>query len=588
MHEFIFHQCKSITFALMKRIKTHYLLIQYLFIVSIYGSISSCNSFLDETGCVLHTVEQCMEAHPDSALCLLESIPQPQQLKDEYRANYYLLLTQARDKNYMDLSTDSSINYSVMYFKEKDNTSKYGKSMYYYGRVIQMCGDYPRALKIFLDAQQSLEDAKEYKILGLMSEDISIINRSQSFYDKAIHHSRDAILYYYLAKDTLGVAYAHQTLATAFFLNQQIDSTRKYTKQSLHLLKANPLKLKVGANKLFGLACSFQKEYLQAEFYFLKVLNENPNNKSRVHHYLSLGHLYQMMGRHNEAKEYLDKCIQSDKLNVRSEAYSHLSQIAISENKLKDALYYKQLSDSLQYIVENETKKTELVEIDKKHLVEKYTDEKFKTESKNRILYSIFLTILTLIIFILFILYEKYNSAKRQLSKNQKYIESNRNKINQYKKRIESYKRQQTELATSFEDEIKILNDKIADLSIDTRNFISKIDIEVLIKMLKNGDIVAENITAEEWKRIYNLTNSLFHNALISLKTKHPRLTDHDIEILSFMLLGFSPKEMIILFDSKSGHTLSKAKLRLKERLELKKGDSLDNFVKNCREGKTP
>lgn len=588
MHEFIYHKYKSITFAFMKRIKTRYLLIQYLFIVSIYSSISSCNSSLDETGCILNTVEQCMEAHPDSALCLLESIPQPQQLKDEYRANYYLLLTQARDKNYMDLSTDSSINYSVMYFKEKNNTSKYGKSMYYYGRVIQMCGDYPRALKIFLDAQQSLEDAKEYKILGLMSEDISIINRSQSFYDKAIHHSRDAIRYYYLAKDTLGVAYAHQTLATAFFFKQQIDSTRKYTKRSLLLLKENPLTLEVDANKLLGFACSFLKEYSQAEFYFLKVLNEDPDDESKVHHYLSLGHLYQMMGRCDDAKEYLYKCTNSNKLIVRSSAYKHLSKIAIMENKPKDALIYNQLSDSLLHTVENEQIKTELIEVDTKYLEEKLTNEKFKIESENRILYSISFIIFILASCIIYYLYKKYYSAKRQISRNQKHLEANRNKINQYKKKIKLYEHQQIELATSFEDEIKKLNDKIADLSIDTRDFISKIDIEVLIKMLKSGNIVAENITSEEWNKIYSLTNNLYYNVLISLNTKYPRLTDHDIRIICFMLLGFSPKEMIILFDSKSGHTLSKAKLRLKERLELKKGDSLDNFVKNCREGKTP
>lgn len=572
----------------MKKIKTYYQFVQYLLVASIYGSISSCNYTPNDTETILNTVELCMEAHPDSALRLLESISQPQQLKDEYRANYYLFLTQARDKNYMDLSTDSSIIYSVKYFKKKGNVSKYGKSMYYYGRVIQMCEEYPRALKIFLDAQQPLKDAKEYKILGLMSEDMSIINRSQSFYDKAIHHSRNAIRYYYLAKDTLGVAYGHQTLATTFFLNQQIDSMRKYTKKSLHLVNKNPLRLEISAYKLLGLACSFQKEYSQAEFYFLKVLNEEPNKNKKVQHYLSLGHLYQMMGHYDEAKEYLYKCIQCDKFIVRSDAYSHLSEIAIAENKLKDAISFKQISDSLRHLVKNESTKTELIQTDTKHIQEMYTNEKFKIESKNRILYIIFLFTIICTSCIIYCLYKNYYSAKRQIIKNKKHLETNKNKINQYKLKLESYKRQQENLETSFEYEIKNLNDKIRDLSINTQEFISKIDIEVLIKMLKNGNIIAENITSEEWNKIYSLTNNLYYNVLISLKTKYRRLTDHDIRIICFMLLGFSAKEIITLFDSKSGHTLSKAKLRLKERLELKKGDSLDKFVQNCREGVIP
>lgn len=64
----------------------------------------SCNSGLDGTMVMLKQAEQCMEAYPDSALQLLNGIHNPDELAKKERAEYLLLLTQARDKNYMDLS----------------------------------------------------------------------------------------------------------------------------------------------------------------------------------------------------------------------------------------------------------------------------------------------------------------------------------------------------------------------------------------------------------------------------------------------------------------------------------------------------
>lgn len=53
--------------------------------------------------------------------------------------------------------------------------------------------------------------------MGLLLTDISILNREQSLYDEAINTCRLAIVYYYRAKDTLGVAYTYQTMGSSFF-----------------------------------------------------------------------------------------------------------------------------------------------------------------------------------------------------------------------------------------------------------------------------------------------------------------------------------------------------------------------------------
>ena len=57
-----------------------------------------------------------METCPDSALLLLNQIPQSEKLQGKECADYALLLTQARDKNCLDsLQSDSLIKLAVDY-----------------------------------------------------------------------------------------------------------------------------------------------------------------------------------------------------------------------------------------------------------------------------------------------------------------------------------------------------------------------------------------------------------------------------------------------------------------------------------------
>ncbi|MBC8592470.1 tetratricopeptide repeat protein [Oscillospiraceae bacterium N12] len=343
-----------------------------LFTILLSGVVTSCQFTPKSMDSLLDRVEGCMEAHPDSALQLLESVTEPEKMSEESLARYYLLLTQARDKNYQDLSSDSSIIYSVNYFKDYDDPSRYGKSMYYYGRVMQMCDEDIRAMKIYLEAQNALKEAGEYKMLGLLHGNIAILNQNQSLYTEAIHCSQEAIRYYYEAKDTLNVAYAYQTMGNTFFLMQQMDSVKKCVDRSLSFFDTNPVRLTVSADKLLGLVYSYQKQYEEAERLFLKVLAKEPNDSKKIRHYLSLGHLYQMMGRKQEAEKYLDVCLKDDDLLVRSEAYSCLSDMAVSDSDIKQAFYFKQMADSLFYIVENDRKRDAIAHLQTENVKERF------------------------------------------------------------------------------------------------------------------------------------------------------------------------------------------------------------------------
>lgn len=67
------------------------------------------------------------------------------------------------------------------------------------------------------------------------------------------------------------------------------------------------------------------------------------------------------------------------------------------------------------------------------------------------------------------------------------------------------------------------------------------------MKILKNGTVIAEKLTSKEWDKIFNLVNCLHADLLVKLKEEHNQLTKHDIELLAFILLGFTSKELMVV-----------------------------------------
>ena len=75
--------------------------------------------------------EAVMNEYPDSALNLLKGIAQPELQTPAHHARYALLYSQALDKNYIDLTSDSLINIAVDYYKDRDDVRAKFFSFYY-------------------------------------------------------------------------------------------------------------------------------------------------------------------------------------------------------------------------------------------------------------------------------------------------------------------------------------------------------------------------------------------------------------------------------------------------------------------------
>lgn len=105
----------------------------------------------------LQLAESIMEQHPDSALTILQAIDGTA-LKGETQALHALLLSQAYDKNYIDLTDDSLISIATNYYLSSSDTHHKMLAHYYRSVVNANAGNYEVSLMDALQANDLATD----------------------------------------------------------------------------------------------------------------------------------------------------------------------------------------------------------------------------------------------------------------------------------------------------------------------------------------------------------------------------------------------------------------------------------------------
>ena len=81
-----------------------------------------------------------------------------------------------------------------------------------------------------------------------------------------------------------------------------------------------------------------------------------------------------------------------------------------------------------------------------------------------------------------------------------------------------------------------------------------------------------------DWDKLFHLSNALHDDFIIRIKKEFPNLTKHDIEICCLLKFGITHEVLGLAFLTTS-ESVTKAKGRLKKRLNLSISDDLDDFL---------
>lgn len=113
-----------------------------------------------------------MRSLPDSALSVLQNISTQEFASPADSAYYALLLTQARDKNYVVQVDDSLIRYAVAHYDKVGDVKMRASAHYYWGCVYRDMNRQAEALREYLIAASLTKETVEKRQLGLIYNNI--------------------------------------------------------------------------------------------------------------------------------------------------------------------------------------------------------------------------------------------------------------------------------------------------------------------------------------------------------------------------------------------------------------------------------
>lgn len=585
------------------------LMVRYLQFIIICALFCSCTQ--NETNDILSKAERCMEVYPDSALSLLNQIPHPDRLYGKQCADYALLLTQARDKNYLDsLQSDSLIKLAVDYYQDSDDNVKAGKALFYYGKVMALQYNDTIAMQSYLNAHTKLEKTKEYKLQALVHELIGRINDDRNMHDMALDNYQKSADYYYLAGDTLGVIYDYRNMAWIYEIKQENDSARWYLDLGISLLKGDSTaSILPSLLQMLGIMEERKGRYSDAINNFLAAIKWEKMTNAVEHYYFSLGNVYMQIEQFDKAEDCFKQGITSKKVFTQSGAYNYLYLLEKQKANYKKALYYKEKSDSCLNIYKNENSRNQVLAIQRKYETKKLQMEKKMIEyEKRRQLYfwiTTFTVFIVTCLFLYFWIKKQYRRIYRKrlkihVKKAFEIIENNERIIGQYICQIEDLKLKGDIAAKFVEQQMDNLNQKISEKiknEESVKGEIAKLNqrIQILVsenkairkdscaggvyilEQLKKGLLIVENMTQEEKYQVFEYMDLMFGGFVSKLKEEY-HLNDNNLILAVLVKLDFTNTELMTVFQCEK-NSIFKKKQRLRDKLNLKNDDELEKFL---------
>ncbi len=525
-----------------------------------------------------------MTEHPDKALSVLKTIDASRLHSESTQARYALLYTQALDKNYVDVASDSLIYPAVTYYDRKGSKRERALAHYYYGCVCANMHDSELAMEAFLEAERF---AEEPYLCGLINSRIGQLYLSQHKHREALNRFRRSEFDFHKAGIRRNEAMVLESQGHIHFLLSNYASAKtKWEEAQAIYAEVGDIE---GARDIdFRLIPVRLDEGERPDSVKASLRRLCMTRYGTIFHPTSVGlwlDVYQKVGQLDSARICALNCLENRALFTEYQiagCYARLVQIEKASHNFEQALeygyIYTHLSDSLDVIASRSRME---------ELEHRYTNKILKASLVNlelqnrlqRLIFGLVIAGIVVAMIVMAALIVRWRKTSR------KRMEDARAELNNlqlvYESMSEQYADMKDNLDVCNERELKVgkaIEERLAGLHRLVER-VSETKPATFVKEFKKYMAVSTTSKYALFDLQY-VVNQKYFGIIDHLKSQYPDLNKHDLDLCALMCFGFSHAGICYLYDYSDIGSFYNKRSRLRRKLRLPQDYKIEEFIR--------
>ena len=416
---------------------------------------------------------------------------------------------------------------------------------------------------------------KVLELEGLLCDNLGAMYLKHGLFDDAFAQHQQALSCFRQIADSTGMMNAYRNSGRAVCAQEQYTQAKQYYDSAFSIASLmnnqamlSDLYLEMGRDyymKTGNLAKGIESvnQALQGG------LNENDTDIA----HMTLGILYYYTRDNEQAKNYLNEALRSERPGLKMSVYQTLFAIACAEEDYRQAIQYHKLyaSNLLETEAEHSSEAMQRIKAEYELKAQKNELESLHRNRDLKLYLIIALVVIALLIIVL-IVRKIISDHKLEMERFKNQVERNQNRIHELVSDMETLIRTNDELRRNQQT----LSQKELMM---TQKIMARNKVMVTAQALSeeiNNDTLNFELTDSDWTDFISLTDLLFDGFSQRLLELFPRLGKWDVRICCLSKNGFSNQVISILLDTQTD-SYYKRKTRIKQ-MKMNLGDDNRSF----------